>query len=86
MIRSIGITLALIAGSATAGEYMDCYNDGTDADIRYTSVEPEVLRVSDAEIAAMLTRIRAAESRTVAVAEDDPFLQASLSNGTTASR
>ena len=35
MIRSISIALALLAGSATAGEIMDCFNDDLDADSRY---------------------------------------------------
>jgi hypothetical protein len=71
MIRAIGIALTLLAGSATAGEPMDCYNDEVDPDVRYTSTEPDVLRVSDADIADMLARIRESESRPVIVAERD---------------
>lgn len=71
MYRAIAFALTLIAGSATAGEPMDCYNDETDADLRYTATEPEVLRVTDADIADMLERIRESESPTVAVARRD---------------
>ena len=84
-MRSIGFALALVAGSAAAGEYMDCYNDEVDADIRYTRAEPEVLQVSDAEIAAMLARIHAGERASVAAAEDGEALQASLDNSTSTS-
>ncbi len=80
MIRSIGIVLAIITGSATAGEPVDCYNDETDRGTRYTSTEPDVLRVTDAEISAMLIRIREDESRSVASAERDPAMFVSLSS------
>lgn len=63
MIRSIGITLTLVAGAAAAGEPMDCYNDEVDPGVRYTSAAPEALRVTDAEIAQMLLRIREHEGR-----------------------
>ena len=85
MIRSIGIALALIAGSATAGELMDCYNDETDPGARYTSTEPEILRVTDADLSAMLRHIREHEKRTVASAEGDSALIASLRSEPTAS-
>lgn len=80
MIRSISIALAFVAGSATAGEAMDCFNDETDADVRYTSAEPEALRVTDADIDEMLRRIRENESRAVADrdGESDPALRVSL--------
>ena len=84
-MRSIGFALALVAGSAAAGEHMDCYNDEVDADIRYTRAEPDVLQVSDAEIAAMLARIHAKESASVAAAEDGKTLQASLDSTTSTS-
>jgi hypothetical protein len=85
MIRTIGIALTLIAGSATAGEPMDCYNDESDLDIRYTSMQPDVLRVTDADISGMLARIRESESRSVAAAERDTALQLSLGKVTSAS-
>ena len=81
MIRSIGIALALTAGSAAAGESMDCFNDEVDAGTRYTSGEPEALRVTDADIERMLRRIRENESRAVAGRDDDPALRISLLNG-----
>ena len=84
MIRLIGLILALAAGTAAAGE-MDCYNDDIDDAMRYTRAEPDVLRVSDAEIAAMLARIRASESRAVALDDADPSLQARLDSGTSSS-
>ena len=71
MIRSAGFALALVAGSAAAGEPMDCYNDEFDTDPRYTSVEPDVLRVTDAEIAQMLLRIREHEERAAMLASLD---------------
>ena len=81
MMRIIGLFVALAAGTAAAGE-MDCYNDDVDDSVRYTRAEPDALRVSDAEVAAMLARIRANESRTVASGDTDPALQASLDNRT----
>lgn len=81
MMRIIGLLVALAAGTAAAGE-IDCYNDDIDDSIRYTRTESDVLRVSDAEIAAMLARIRASESRTVASGDTDPALQASLRSET----
>jgi hypothetical protein len=82
MIRSISIALALVAGSATAGETMDCFNDETDAGVRYTSAEPEALRVTDADIEKMLRRIRENERRAVAHSDSDgdPALRVSLVN------
>ena len=85
MIRSIGIALALMAGCATAAEPMDCYNDETGSGTRYTSTEPEILRVTDADISAMLTRMREGESLSVASAEPKAALHVSLSNETSAS-
>lgn len=85
MIRSIGIALALIIGSATAGEPVDCYNDETDSGTRYTSTEPEVLRITDADISDMLARIREYERRAIANAERDPAMLVSLSSETPAS-
>ena len=86
MIRAIGIALALAAGAATAGEPMDCYNDESETDTRYTSVEPEVLRVTDADISVMLIRIRQSENRFVADTESGSPLHLSLSSEKTASR
>lgn len=63
MIRSIAFALLLAAGAANAGEHEDCYNDTVDADSRYTSTAPEVLQVTDADIAKMLADIRADEQR-----------------------
>lgn len=74
MFRAIGIALTLIAGSAAAGEPMDCYNDEADPGVRYTSTEPEVLRVTDADISDMLTRMRESENRSIAIAERDTVL------------
>ena len=71
MIRAIGLVLALITGSATAGELADCFNDDIDAETRYTSNEPEVLRVTDADLTAMLERIREHEDRAVAGIEPE---------------
>lgn len=85
MIRVISISLVLAAGAATAGEPMDCYNDDIDADTRYTSTEPQILRVTDADISAMLIRIRDDENRSVASAERDPALHISLISETPAS-
>ncbi len=85
MIRSIGIVLAIITGSATAGEPVDCYNDAIDSGTRYTSTEPDVLRVTDADISAMLIHIREDESRSIASAERDPAVFVSLSSKTRAS-
>ena len=74
MSRSIVLVLAFFAGSATAGELADCFNDDIDPDIRYTSSEPEVLRITDADVAAMLERIRAHEDRAVAGIEPESTL------------
>ncbi len=82
MIRSIGVFLALIFGTATAGEPVDCYGDGTDRDARYASIEPEVLRITDADISDMLARLREHASRSVASAERDPAMLARLSSET----
>jgi hypothetical protein len=84
-MRSIGFALTLIAGSAAAGEPMDCYNDPTEGDLRYTRTEPDALRVTDADIAKMLTRIRENEARSLAIAEGDAVMQASLGKETSAS-
>jgi hypothetical protein len=81
-MRSIGFALALIAGCATAGEPMDCYNDEADPDLRYTRTEPDILRVTDADISKMLTRIRENESRTGVNAKRDSALRASISKDT----
>jgi hypothetical protein len=78
MTRSIALALALVAGTATAGELMDCYNDETDPGARYTGTESEVLRVTDADISDMLRRIREHENRSVASAAPDPALLVSL--------
>jgi hypothetical protein len=80
MIRVISISLVLAAGAATAGEPMDCYNDDFDGGTRYTSTEAEVLRVTDADISAMLIRIRENENRS-----GDPALHISLISETPAS-
>lgn len=82
MIRSIGtvLALALVAGTAMAGELTDCFNDETDPDTRYTSTEPEILRVTDADIEKMLERIRAHEQRLIAQSEPDGAVVASLSS------
>lgn len=85
MIRVISISLVLAAGAATAGEPMDCYNDDIDGDTRYTSTEPRILRVTDADISAMLIRIRENENRSVASTERDPALHVSLIGETPAS-
>ncbi len=82
MIRSIGVVLALVFGSATAGEPADCYNDETDSDTRYTSIEPDVLRITDADVSDVLTRIREHESRSIVSAERDPAMLVSLSSET----
>jgi len=71
MLRSIGLTFMLFAGSAAAEQPMDCFNDEQDSTERYTSVEPEVLRITDADIANLLARLRAQESRSVADAGQD---------------
>ena len=85
MIRSIGIVLALVFGSATADEPADCYNDETDSDTRYTSIEREVLRITDADMSDMLTRIREHESRSIASTERDPAMLVRLSSETSVS-
>ncbi len=82
MIRSISIALALVFGSATAGEPADCYNDETDSGTRYTSIEPEILRITDADMSDMLARLREHESRSIASAERDPAMLARLSSET----
>ena len=66
MIRSIGFALALFTGSVVAGELGDCFNDDVDTGTRYTRSETKSLRVTDADIAAMLDRIREHENRVVA--------------------
>ena len=81
MIRKMAFALALVAGSAAAGENMDCYNDGNDTVYHYSQSEPEVLRVTDADIAAMLIRIREGERSALAAAEGDASMQASLDKG-----
>jgi len=85
MIRTISIALTLVAGTAAAGEPTDCYNDESDTIARYTSIEPEVLRVTDADILAMLVRAREQENRFVASAESDSALHISLSSENPAS-
>jgi hypothetical protein len=69
MIRSIAVALAFLAGAASAGEAMDCYNDEFDADTRLTRTTPDVLRVSDADLVALRERIRAHELEAVAKGE-----------------
>ncbi|MDX1431828.1 MAG: hypothetical protein R3286_05205 [Gammaproteobacteria bacterium] len=75
MIRSTAcataLALAFAAGAAAAGEDMDCYNDKVDADSRYTSNTPEVLRITEADIEKMLADIRAHEQRTRLLAQAD---------------
>lgn len=83
MIRSAGFALTLLAGSVAAGEPADCFNDEVDYDPRYSSAQPEVLRVTDAEIASMLRRIRESERR--AVAEGDTSVRISLNSDASAS-
>lgn len=83
MFRSAGFALTLLAGSVAAGEPADCFNDEIDYDPRYTSAQPEVLRVTDADIEAVLRRIR--ESERQAVAEGDTSLRISLKSDATAS-
>lgn len=68
MIRSMAIALLLVAGPAAADKPTDCFNDEADAQLRYTSVQPEVLQITDADIAAMLARIRESERPSVTVA------------------
>jgi hypothetical protein len=85
MIRAVAMTLALVAGHATAAEPVDCYNDEAAPDLRYTSMEPEVLRVTDADISDMLTRMREGERQSVASAELAPAMHASLNKQTPAS-
>ena len=85
MIRSAALTLTLLAGSVAAGEPVDCFNDAIDYDPRYTSAQPEALRVTDADIEAMLRRIRESESRAVAAGETDTDLRISLRGESTAS-
>lgn len=67
-MRAMALALILVAGPAAADEPMDCFNDDTDAQLRYTSVQPEVLQITDADIAAMLARIRESERPSVTVA------------------
>lgn len=81
----MSIVLALVVGNATAGEIMDCYNDEIDADARYTSAAPEVLRVTDADVAQMLIRIREDEKRSVASTGAEPALRVTLRSETSAS-
>jgi len=85
MIRAIGIILALAAGHATAAQPMDCYNDEAAPDLHYTSMEPEVLRVTDADISDMLTRMRESERQSVASAGPAPAMHASLNEQAPAS-
>ncbi len=85
MIRTISIALTLFAGAAVAGEPTDCYNDESDTNTRYTSIDAEVLRVTDADILAMLARARERETRSVASAESDSALHISLSSEKAAS-
>jgi len=68
MLRSMALSLLIAAGPVAADEPMDCYNDEADAALRYTSVQPEVLQITDADIAAMLARIRESERPAVTVA------------------
>ena len=81
MIRLIGLALALFTGSAVAGELADCFNDDVDPATRFTSNEPETLRVTDADIAAMLNRIREHEARAVAEIEPESTLLARDNRG-----
>lgn len=85
MIRSAAFTLTLLAGSVVAAEPVDCFNDEIDYDPRYTSAQPEVLRVTDADIEAMLRRIREGESRAVAAGETGTDLRISLRDESAAS-
>jgi len=85
MIRAVAMTLALAAGHASAAEPMDCYNDEAAPDLRYTSMEPEVLRVTDADISDMLTRMRESERQPVASTEPAPAMHASLNKQAPAS-
>jgi len=85
MIRTISIALTLVAGTAAAGDPTDCYNDEHDTNTHYTSIEPEVLRITDADILAMLFRAREQENGSVASAESDSALHISLSSENPAS-
>lgn len=78
MFRSAGLALTLLAGSVAAGELTDCFNDEIDLDARLTSAEPEVLRVTDADIGEMLRRIREAEKPAVADRGGDASPRVSL--------
>ena len=80
MIRVIGIAMALLAGPALASEPMDCFNDEIDTDSRYTSTQPEALRVTDADIEALLRRIRESEARSVAASEESSSIRLSLAD------
>ena len=80
VMRSMCFTLALVAGYATAAEPMDCYNDESEPGTRYTSTEPELLRVTDADIVDMLMGMREGESRSVAVVEATDAMHANLDN------
>ena len=80
MIRALSIALALVASAATAGEPIDCYNDETDTNTRYTSIEPEVLRVTDADILTMLVRAREHDKPSVVRAASGSTLHLSLNN------
>ena len=82
VIRSISIALAFVAGSAAAGETMDCFNDEADADVRYTSAEPEALRITDADVEKMLRGIRENERYAVADRDEVPESRLSLLNDT----
>lgn len=84
MIRCIGIALALLAGPVLAGEQMDCFNDEVDESPRYTSAQPEVLRVTDADIEDMLRRVREHESRRVVASHEDPSDKVSIAASTPA--
>ena len=85
MFRSAGFALVLLAGSAAAGEPLDCFNDEIDSDPRHTSTQPEALRVTDADIENMLRRIRENERRDVAEGDADGSLRISLKGDTSAS-
>jgi len=82
VIRSISVALAFVAGSAAAGETMDCFNDEAEADARYTSAEAEALRVTDADIEKMLRGIRENAHYAGANRVGDPELRVSLVNDT----
>jgi hypothetical protein len=80
MNRSAALLLALGVSAASAGDIEDCYNSESSETMELTGAEPEILRITDADLAALLVRLREHEEQALATTRTpgDSVLQADL--------